>query len=106
MTPTENELPTKDQSAGRAEIGVAMPNDRPVYALVIKLAAVETTVLPLVHGDWLNAAFYKAIEGAQPELAAQLHASGGRKPFTLSLIQDLPQANGRTDVRLPVGWRC
>lgn len=106
MTPTENGLPTDDQSSSQVAISQTTANDRPVYALVIKLAAVEAVMLPLAHGDWLNAAFYKAIEAAQPELAAQLHASDGRKPFTLSLIQGLPQANGRTDVHLPVGWRC
>lgn len=104
--PTENGLPTQDESSSHAAITQATANDRPVYALVIKLAAVEAAMLPLAHGDWLNAAFYKAIETAQPELAAELHASAGRKPFTLSMIQGLPQANGRSEAHLPVGWRC
>ena len=58
-----------------------------LYALIIRLTAVQHGKLPATQGHLAHAAFLKILEQADPDLTQSLHDWNGRKPFTLSPLE-------------------
>lgn len=84
-----------------------------LYASVIHLVAEHEVRLEKPGGQHAHAAFLELVREIDPELAARLHDTNGRKPFTTSPLMTWAQggrgetgpALGRHEtVRLPVGW--
>ena len=76
-----------------------------LYASIIRLYALHDGALEHDAGQWANAAFYALIEQVDPPLAGALHDWNGRKPFTISSLNGLPQVkNG--PLRLRAGHAC
>jgi CRISPR-associated endoribonuclease Cas6 len=63
-------------------------------AVVVNLIATHDGRGPATQGALAHAAFLDLVAAADPALAARLHDSGARHPFTLSPLLDLP---GRPD---------
>lgn len=55
-----------------------------LHALVIKLIAQQSGVLPGSVGELAHAAFYAAVQAVDPVLSAQMHDAQGRSAFSLS----------------------
>lgn len=60
------------------------------HALVVNLIATHDGRVPLTQGALAHAAFFDLVRAADPELAARLHDSRERQPFTISPLQGLP----------------
>lgn len=60
-----------------------------LYSAEIRLKAAEKSSVVEVTGYHLYALFLSLIEGANPALAARLHADGGPKAFTISPVAGL-----------------
>lgn len=69
------------------------PPERLVFSTVLKLQAVRTGTIPATQGQQAHAAFLALIQAVDPALAAALHDTGSRKPFTLSPLRDLSLAH-------------
>jgi hypothetical protein len=65
--------------------------DITLYSTVVKLIAVQDGQLPATQGRLAHAAFLDIIRAVDPALADALHASRGRKPFTVSPLWGLPR---------------
>jgi CRISPR-associated endoribonuclease Cas6 len=65
-----------------------------LHAVVVNLIATEDGRLPLTQGVLAHAAFLDLVHAADPSLAARLHDSGARQPFTISPLRDLPGRAG------------
>lgn len=63
-----------------------------LHAVVVNLIATHDGRVPLTQGALAHAAFLDLVHAADPELAGRLHDSGGRQPFTISPLRDLPGA--------------
>lgn len=61
-----------------------MSQTHTLHALVVKLIAQQSGVLPGSVGELAHAAFYAAIQAVDPALAQAVHDAEGRKPFSLS----------------------
>ncbi len=66
--------------------------DPTLYATVVKLVAIQDGKLPATQGRLAHAAFLDIIRTVDPGLAETLHASRGRKPFTVSPLRGLPRS--------------
>jgi len=68
-----------------------------IGAVVYKLRAEKTTLLPLVHGKWLHAVLFHEMAKYSGELADRLHGENAIKPFSLSelMFADEPKARDR-----------
>jgi CRISPR-associated endoribonuclease Cas6 len=77
------------------------PNNSSLHALVVKLTALDAGTLPGSAGELAHAAFYAAIEAADPALSAQMHDAQNRKDFALSPLYGYRQspADRRIHVR-------
>jgi CRISPR-associated endoribonuclease Cas6 len=76
--------------------------DITLYSTVVKLIAIQDGQLPATQGRLAHAAFLDIIRAVDPALADALHASRGRKPFTVSPLWDLPRQHnpkGQVTVR-------
>lgn len=62
-------------------------------AVVVNLIATHDGCVPLTQGALAHAAFLDLVQAADPALAARLHDSGARQPFTLSPLRELPGAH-------------
>ncbi len=62
------------------------PSSR-LYAIVLRLAALRPGAVPADHGDQSRAALFNLIEQGDHVLAAGLHDTNRRKPYTISLLQ-------------------
>lgn len=58
-----------------------------LYALVIRLTARNSGILSGTQGQLAHAAFHKLLDEVDPALAQAIHDYNGRKPFTLSQLQ-------------------
>lgn len=76
-----------------------------LYACVVFLTADEPAVLPATQGYHAHAAFLDLVRGVDPGLAAWLHDSRGRKPFTVGPLHRLPEPR-RGEIKVPAGWTC
>jgi CRISPR-associated endoribonuclease Cas6 len=65
--------------------------DITLYSTVVKLIAIQDGQLPATQGRLAHAAFLDIIRAVDPALADALHASRGRKPFTVSPLWGLPR---------------
>jgi CRISPR-associated endoribonuclease Cas6 len=65
--------------------------DVTLYSTVVKLIAMQDGQLPATQGRLAHAAFLDIIRAVDPALADALHASRGRKPFTVSPLWSLPR---------------
>jgi CRISPR-associated endoribonuclease Cas6 len=65
--------------------------DVTLYSTVVKLIAIQDGQLPATQGRLAHAAFLDIIRAVDPALAEALHASRGRKPFTVSPLWGLPR---------------
>jgi CRISPR-associated endoribonuclease Cas6 len=73
-----------------------------LYSTVVKLIAIQNGQLPATQGRLAHAAFLDIIRAVDPALADALHASCGRKPFTVSPLWGLPRRHdpkGQVTVR-------
>jgi CRISPR-associated endoribonuclease Cas6 len=71
-----------------------------LYSTVVKLVAMQDGQLPATQGRLAHAAFLDIIHSVDPSLADALHASHGRKPFTVSPLRGLSrQGDGHMAVR-------
>jgi CRISPR-associated endoribonuclease Cas6 len=71
-----------------------------LYSTVVKLIAMQDGSVPATQGRLAHAAFLDIIRAVDPDLAAALHASRGRKPFTVSPLYGLPRPQeGQVAVR-------
>lgn len=71
-----------------------------LYSTVVKLVAIHDGQLPATQGRLAHAAFLDIIHAVDPALASALHASRGRKPFTVSPLMGLPREHdGQVTVR-------
>jgi CRISPR-associated endoribonuclease Cas6 len=71
-----------------------------LYSTVVKLIAMRDGSLPATQGRLAHAAFLDIIRAVDPDLAAALHASRARKPFTVSPLYGLPRPqDGQVPVR-------
>ncbi len=75
------------------------------YSSVLHLHATRDGAIQPTQGHQALAAFYDIVEQVDPELAAILHESNVRKPFTLSQLNGLP-AMRDGEVRLRAGHEC
>lgn len=76
-----------------------------LYSCVASLTAEAPTTLPATQGHHAHAAFLDIVRSVDPALAAWIHDSTGRKPFTVSPLHGLPEGrNGH--VHVPAGWTC
>lgn len=76
-------------------------------AVVVNLIATQDGRVPLTQGALAHAAFLDLVRAADPELADRLHESGGRQPFTISPLRELPERGSDADGhRLRVGDRA
>jgi CRISPR-associated endoribonuclease Cas6 len=76
--------------------------DVTLYSTVVKLIAIQDGRLPATQGRLAHAAFLDIIRAVDPALADALHASRGRKPFTVSPLWGLPRQHdpkGQVTVR-------
>lgn len=64
--------------------------DLTFHAIVVNLIATRDGRVPLTQGALAHAAFFDLVRAADSELAARLHGSGSRQPFTISPLQGLP----------------
>lgn len=64
--------------------------DLTFHAIVVNLIVTHDGRVPLTQGALAHAAFFDLVRSADPELAARLHESGSRQPFTISPLQGLP----------------
>jgi len=64
--------------------------DLQLNAIVVNLIATHDGRVPLTQGALAHAAFLDLVAVADPDLAARLHDSGARQPFTLSPLRELP----------------
>jgi CRISPR-associated endoribonuclease Cas6 len=78
----------------------------PLHALVVNLIATNDGRIPLTQGALAHAAFFDLVRVADPDLADRLHESGGRQPFTLSPLRDLPAGPVEGGYRLRAGNRA
>lgn len=76
-----------------------------LYSCVVHLTAEAPATLPATQGHHAHAAFLDLVRGVDPGLAAWLHDTPGRKPFTVSPVRGLPEAR-HGQVRVPAGWTC
>ena len=76
-----------------------------IYSCVALLSAEAPATLPATQGHHAHAAFLDLVRGVDPDLAAWLHDSRGRKPFTVSPLRGLP-AGREGQVHVPAGWTC
>ena len=58
-----------------------------LYSLVIKLRALEDSLIPQAHGHHAYAFFLKLLKAVNSPLSEQLHGASGLKPFTLSSLR-------------------
>jgi CRISPR-associated endoribonuclease Cas6 len=65
--------------------------DITLYSTIVKLIAMQNGQLPATQGRLAHAAFLDIIRAVDPALAGALHASRGRKPFTVSPLWGLPR---------------
>ncbi len=71
-------------------------------AVVVNLVATRDGRVPLTQGALAHAAFFDLVRAADPDLAARLHESGSRQPFTISPLWDLPTLRGTGAASAPV----
>ena len=64
--------------------------DLTLNAVVVNLIATTDGYMPLTQGALAHAAFLDLVAAAAPDLAARLHDSGVRQPFTISPLRELP----------------
>ena len=62
--------------------------------------------MPLTQGALAHAAFLDLVAAAAPDLAARLHDSGARQPFTISPLRELPEQADADGYRLRAGARA
>jgi CRISPR-associated endoribonuclease Cas6 len=80
--------------------------DLALHAIVVNLIATTDGRVPLTQGALAHAAFFDLVAAADPDLAARLHDSGARQPFTISPLRDLPGTHPNEDgYRLRAGNR-
>jgi CRISPR-associated endoribonuclease Cas6 len=63
------------------------PHSPDLYALVIRLAAVQSGVLRATQGHLAHAAFFNILQQVDPAVAQTIHGLHGRKPFTISPLE-------------------
>jgi CRISPR-associated endoribonuclease Cas6 len=79
---------------------MTLDHELTLYSTVVKLIAMQDGSLPATQGRLAHAAFLDILRGVDPDLAAALHASSGRKPFTVSPLYGLPRPqDGQVPVR-------
>lgn len=64
-----------------------------LYALIIRLTAAHNGRLRATQGHLAHAAFLDILQQVDPALAAALHESDGRKPFTISPLEGYGQGH-------------
>lgn len=88
--------PLNDASAPGPELGGAGE----LHALVIELHPEGAVELPATHGQHAHALFFRWLAEVDPALAARLHDSGERKPFTVSSLAGAARRPGGPGARL------
>lgn len=73
-----------------------------LYALIIRLTAVQSGTLRATQGHLAHAAFLDILRQVDPELTQSLHDWHGRKPFTLSPLNGFGRGRKGT-LRLSAG---
>lgn len=71
-------------------------SDLRLYAVVLRLAAIQRGAVPPDHGDQARAALFDVIERGDLALAQRLHDSNVHKPYTVSLLQGGKRAADRS----------
>jgi hypothetical protein len=80
--------------------------DLTLNAVVVNLIATTDGRVPLTQGALAHAAFFDLVAAADPDLAARLHDSGARQPFTISPLRELPEQADADGYRLRAGARA
>lgn len=80
--------------------------DLTLHAIVVNLIATHDGRVPLTQGALAHAAFFDLVAAADPDLAARLHDSGARQPFTISPLRELPDPADADGYRLRAGARA
>ncbi len=80
--------------------------DLTLHAIVVNLIATHDGRVPLTQGALAHAAFFDLVAAADPDLAARLHDSGARQPFTLSPLHGLPEQADAAGYRVRAGMRA
>ena len=80
--------------------------DLTLNAVVVNLIATTDGYMPLTQGALAHAAFLDLVAAAAPDLAARLHDSGVRQPFTISPLRELPEQTDADGYRLHAGARA
>ena len=80
--------------------------DLTLNAVVVNLIATTDGYMPLTQGALAHAAFFDLVAAAAPDLAARLHDSGARQPFTISPLRELPEQADADGYRLRAGARA
>ena len=80
--------------------------DLTLNAIVVNLIATHDGYVPLTQGALAHAAFFDLVAAADPDLAARLHDSGARQPFTISPLRELPAHAGATTEDRPYALRA
>ena len=80
--------------------------DLTLNAVVVNLIATNDGRVPLTQGALAHAAFFDLVAAADPDLAARLHDSGARQPFTISPLRELPEQADADGYRLRAGARA
>lgn len=77
-----------------------------LYALIVRLTAVQNGTLRATQGHLAHAAFLHILRQADPDLAQTIHDSHGRKPFTISPLTGFGHGQqGRLEIRAgQSGW--
>jgi CRISPR-associated endoribonuclease Cas6 len=70
---------------------MTLDHELTLYSTVVKLIAMQDGRVPATQGRLAHAAFLDIIRAVDPDLATALHASRGRKPFTVSPLYGLPR---------------
>ena len=77
-----------------------------LYAIVLRLAALNSGVVPAHSGQHAHAAFLNLLTSRNPELAGLLHDADERKPFTVSPLLHAPPADHKGMARFQAGDTC
>ena len=80
--------------------------DLSLHAIVVNLVATHDGRVPLTQGALAHAAFFDLVAAADPDLAARLHDSGARQPFTISPLRELPDPADADGYRVRAGDRA
>jgi CRISPR-associated endoribonuclease Cas6 len=97
---------TAQPAATQYQLPITNHQSPDLYALIIRLTAVQSGTLRATQGHLAHAAFLNILRQVDPDLAQALHDRNGRKPFTLSALGGFGHGrNGQLSVHAgQEGW--